>query len=179
MQPLTVNVVEAREIGGRAAAQPLRWVLLTSLPCGALREARRIVWLYEQRWLVEEYHKALKTGARMEQTQLGAPERIRALLGINAVVAVRLLQMKLLAKIRPDEPIAEGSIGPEVLLILKATYGEAAQGWTNRVLLVRIARLGGFLARKGDGLPGWQTIWRGWRRLMAMVQGFNLAVEER
>lgn len=176
LPPLTLNVVQVCEAGEAAAAEPLRWVLLTSLPCGTLPEGRRIVWLYQQRWLVEQYHKALKTGARMEQTQLEGPERITALLGINAVVAVRLLKMKLLARARPDEPVREGSIGPEVMLILKEAYGEPTQGWTNRVVLVRIARLGGFLARKGDGLPGWQTIWRGWRRLMAMVQGYDLAV---
>jgi hypothetical protein len=178
LEPLTVNVVDVRQIGGRVAGQPLHWVLLTDLPSGSLRAGRRIVWCYEQRWLVEEYHKALKTGTRMEQSQLRTPERIRALLGINAVLAVRLLQMKLLARTRPDEPIPDGAMGPEALLIFKATYGEPPQGWTNRKLLVAIARLGGFLARKGDGLPGWLTIWRGWRRLTTMVQGFNLAAGE-
>ena len=31
-----------------------------------------------------------------------------------------------------------------------------------------------FLARKHDGMPGWQTIWRGWQRLMWMCEGVNL-----
>ena len=31
-----------------------------------------------------------------------------------------------------------------------------------------IARLGGFLARKGDGEPGLKTIWRGFRHLTDM-----------
>src|SRR3712207_8372304 len=33
---------------------------------------------------------------------------------------------------------------------------------TNRDFLRGVARLGGFLARKSDGDPGWQTIWKGW-----------------
>ncbi|MDP6047524.1 MAG: IS4 family transposase, partial [Phycisphaerae bacterium] len=41
-----------------------------------------------------------------------------------------------------------------------------------------IARLGGFLARKNDGSPGWITIWRGWRKLMLLTQGFELAKGE-
>lgn len=176
LDPLTVNLVEAREVGPGTAKEPLCWVLLTSLPCGCLEDAHRAVCIYEQRWLVEEYHKALKTGARMEQTQLETPQRITALLGVNAVVAVRLLQMKLLARSRPEEQVEEGAIGGEILLILAAVFGPPTRGWTNKELLVRIARLGGFLARKGDGLPGWQTIWRGWRRLMSMAEGFNLAL---
>ena len=37
-----------------------------------------------------------------------------------------------------------------------------------------VGSLGGFLGRKSDGEPGWQTIWRGWQRLMWMCEGANL-----
>ena len=46
---------------------------------------------------------------------------------------------------------------------------------TNRDFLRGVARLGGFLARKSDGEPGWQTIWKGWFVLMILVEGFELA----
>ena len=39
-----------------------------------------------------------------------------------------------------------------------------------------IAQLGGFLARKGDGEPGPITLWRGWRRLFDLTEGWNLAI---
>ena len=32
-----------------------------------------------------------------------------------------------------------------------------------------VARLGGFLARKSDGEPGWQTLWRGWLKLQDLT----------
>ena len=35
--------------------------------------------------------------------------------------------------------------------------------------IMHIARLGGFLARKGDGDPGVKTIWRGWQNLQHRV----------
>ena len=142
---------------------------------------------YAKRWLIEEYHKALKTGAGMERSGLRTRERLEALLGILAVVAVRLVNMKLLCATRPeDEPAAE-ALGPDALAILERKFGEpaggrssapsqtalTAGGWTNRTLLVNVARLGGFLARKGDGTPGWITIWRGWRNLMLMVDGLE------
>ena len=34
------------------------------------------------------------------------------------------------------------------------------------------ARLGGFLARKGDGDPGWITLWRGWQYLAPLFIGY-------
>jgi hypothetical protein len=54
---------------------------------------------YACRWLIEEYHKALKTGTGIEKSQLSRVERITALLGILALAAVRLLNMKLLARV--------------------------------------------------------------------------------
>ena len=38
-----------------------------------------------------------------------------------------------------------------------------------------IAKLGGFLGRKHDGEPGWQTIWRGFKKLQLIIQGMELA----
>lgn len=173
LAPLTLNVVEALEVNAPAGQEPIHWVLLTSLPCSRFVEARRIMTRYAQRWLVEEYHKALKSGAHVEASQLETRQRLEALLGILAVVAVRLLQMKLLARTRGDEPIQIEEFGKEAAAILSRRYGEPKGGWTHVTLLRAVARMGGFLARKGDGEPGWITIWRGWQRLMIMVEGVN------
>jgi hypothetical protein len=40
-----------------------------------------------------------------------------------------------------------------------------------------IAMLGGFLARKGDGEPGVQTIWLGMQRVMDFAAGLSYARE--
>ena len=74
-------------------------------------------------------------------------------------MAVRLLSTKLLARTQPDEPIKASEFGAEALAILEAKYGKPEKGWTYLSLLVAIARMGGFLARKHDGMPGWQTIY--------------------
>ncbi len=42
-------------------------------------------------------------------------------------------------------------------------------------VVVWIARLGGFLARKGDGAPGTIALWRGWKRLTDLTEGWSLA----
>jgi hypothetical protein len=169
----SVNLVEAREVDAPPGATPLHWRLLTSLPCARWVEARRVLGRYAARWLVEEYHKALKTGAGVEQSQMSQAYRLETLVAVLAIVAVRLLSTKLLAGARPDEAIAPGAFGPEALAILAGQSGAPPGGWTHRSLLVAVARLGGFLARRHDGLPGWQTIWRGWQRLLWMSQGLE------
>ena len=175
LPPLTTNVVEAREVNAPPGCEPVHWVLLTSWPVDTFAAACRAIQAYTRRWLIEEYHKALKTGAGVEESQLTGANSLRALVGILSVVAVRLLDMKLLAASQPDTPVPPETLHPAVLTILEKKFGAPGTGWTYLSVLVAIARLGGFLARKGDGPPGWISIWRGWHTLTAMVQGFLLA----
>jgi hypothetical protein len=173
-----IAVVEAREIDPpEGIKEPLHWILLTSLPCATLAAARRVVGRYTARWWIEEYHKALKSGAGVEQSQLERGDRLEPLIAILAVVAVRLLNTKMLARSRPDSFEAAQSFGLEMLTILEKKIGRPKNGWTNQSVLVATARLGGFLGRKHDGMPGWQTIWRGWQRLMWMAEGLNILME--
>jgi len=89
-------------------------------------------------------------------------------------VGVRLLSTKLLARSRPESFEAAESFGPEMLALLERKLGPPEGGWTNAKLMVAVARLGGFIGRKSDGMPGWQTIWRGWQRLVWMLEGATL-----
>ena len=168
-----VNGVEAHEVDPPAGAEPLHWLLLTSLPCGTLAQVRRVIGYYTARWWIEEYHKALKTGVGVEQSQLERAYRLEALVAVLAIVAVRLLNAKWLARALPDEPVDPQMFGPQALEILEQKFGRPQGGWTHRSVLIATARLGGFLARKHDGMPGWQTIWRGWQRLTWMCEGLE------
>ena len=168
MRPdLAVNIVEVRE----AEASGIHWVLLTSLPCENFEACRGIVARYARRWLIEEYHKALKSGANVEASQLESAEGLQALVGILAVVAVRLLNFKLLARSEPQRKVDVELLGTEELALLTREFGQPKEGWTYGSVLVAVARMGGFLARTGDGSPGWLTIWRGWQQLSLMAHG--------
>jgi len=168
-----VNVVEVREVAAPPGDEPLHWLLLTSLPCRTWVQVRRVVRLYTMRWCVEEYHKALKSGTGAEDSQMERAYRIESLVAVLGIVAVRLLNTKWLARTRPDEPVDAKVFGPELLALLAAKFGQPKGGWTHRTALVSVARVGGFLARRSDGWPGWQTIWRGWNRLMWMCEGLE------
>lgn len=170
-----IGVVEVREVDApEGVKEPLHWILLTSLPCATWAQAQRVVGYYTARWWIEEYHKALKSGASVEESQLEKAHRLEPLIALLAVIAVRLLCTKMLARSRPESFEAAASFGPEMLQLLEQKLGKPRDGWTNKNVLIATARLGGFLARKHDGLPGWQTIWRGWHRLMWMCEGANL-----
>ena len=84
-------------------------------------------------------------------------------------VVTRGACLPLMSPVRPEE------VGPEALTILEKKFGRPPGGWNNQSFLVALARLGGFLARKSDGSPGWITLWRGWRKLMLLAQGYDLA----
>jgi hypothetical protein len=168
---LPLNVLEIREVDAPEGSEPLHWILLTSLSAKRWVEVQRIIGRYAARWWVEEYHKALKSGAQVEESQLKRACRLESLVAILAVVAVRLLNTKHLARARPDEVVDLETFGKEAVQILAKKVGAPKGGWTYRELIRSVARLGGFIGRRGDGEPGWQTIWRGWHRLMYMVQG--------
>lgn len=164
---VAVSEVEAPE----GVKQPLHWILLTSLPCATKAEVQRVVGRYTARWWIEEYHKALKSGVGVEESQLERGHRLESLIAVLAVVAVRLLSTKMLARSRPESFEAAASFGPALLALLEKKLGKPKGGWTNANVIIATARLGGFIGRKGDGLPGWQTIWRGWQRLRWMAEG--------
>lgn len=168
--PVAMNVIEVAEVNAPQGVEPIHWVLLTSLSVATFDEAWAIIGHYELRWLVEEYHKALKTGCCTESRQLKTAGRLEALVGLTSVVAVRLLQLKSLARTSPHVPAQ--SVVPRIWLKML----KLARKNLNRVhdLTVgqfyrEVAKLGGFLGRKSDGQPGWITIWRGWEKLNMYV----------
>jgi hypothetical protein len=160
--PVSGWCVRCWEAGRRKNA--LEWILFTTVPVtDAATALERIEW-YRLRWVVEEYHKALKTGCALEQRQLQSAQGLRALLGLLAIVAVRLLQLRTLARTAPDTPASQ-VVEPELLETVIRLRGGSANQMTAEQFWRAVAGLGGFLGRKGDGNPGWQTLWRGWQRL--------------
>jgi hypothetical protein len=174
--PIAMWAVHAVEVDAPKDVEPIEWILLTSLPVESFDDAWRVIGYYEKRWLVEEWHKALKTGCRVESRQLKTKEGLERITGLLSVVAVRLLQLKSAARTTPNRPAGE-LIPPHWVTML-----QAARRKTRRVTSLTIgefyrelAKLGGFLGRKSDGEPGWITIWRGWQKLYLLVRGAELA----
>jgi len=175
-EPIAMNVVYVVEVDPPAGVEAISWVLLTSLPVDTFEQAWTVIAYYETRWLVEEYHKALKTGCHVQDRQLKTAGRLEAMVGLMSVSAVRLLQLKSLARTSPEIPAQR--VVPRVWLqMLKAARKglQRVHDLTVGQFYREVAKLGGFLGRKGDGEPGWITIWRGWEKLNNFVHGATLA----
>jgi hypothetical protein len=166
--PLRVSVVRCWEVDPPAGQPALEWVLITSLPVHSADQALIIIEWYEHRWLIEEYHKCLKTGCAIEQRQLTTAQALTACLGFLAIIAVRLLQLRETSRQEPDMP-ARHTVDPSLLETVQRYFKLLPTDLTLREFYRLVARLGGFLGRKSDGDPGWQTLWRGWLRLQDLA----------
>lgn len=150
--------------------EPLEWILLSSLPAAdAPQLHRRCAW-YSSRPLVEDYHQVEKTGCGEERLRFQTAEAMLPMLGVLAIVAVRVLQLRWWGRAGGTAPAKSASTDAE---------REVLKGLGHRVRTARdfvraVAELGGFLGRKGDQEPGWQTLWRGYRRLQDMVLGLQI-----
>lgn len=167
---IPMGVVEVREVDAPKGVQPLHWVLLTDEAVWTFEDAWRIVEWYEKRPLVEEFHKCLKTGCSVEQRQYRNADNAAPVVGLLSVLSVRLLQLKLLARDEPERPANE-VVPKRWLEALPSILKNHAPIKTVRDFIRRLAGLGGFLGRKGDGEPGWQTIWRGLQTLLLCIRG--------
>lgn len=170
-EELTQWVVEVREIDAPAGVEPLSWVLWTSLAAETFSLAWKVIEYYEQRWLIEEFHKAIKTACRLESRQYTTAGRLEAVAGMISVLAVRLVQLKTIARDEPDRPAEQ--VVPRAWLEMLRVLRKRPQIWTVRDFFRHLAGLGGFLMRKGDGEPGWITIWRGVDKLLLALRGYE------
>jgi len=174
LRPLVVWVVRVWEPQPPEGVEPLEWVLLTSVPVQAVEQAwERVDW-YRARWIVEDYHQGLKTGCRIEQRQLQSYEGLRRLLGLLAPAAVRLLQLRAAARQTPEQPASQ-TLPVDVVQVVAARAGVPPAQLTAQQCWHTIARFGGYLGRKGDGPPGWKTLWRGWLYIQTLLEGVHLA----
>jgi len=174
LRPLVVWVVRVWEPEPPEGVEALEWVLLISLPVQTLEQAWEGVEWYRARWIVEDDHQGLKTGCRIEQRQRPRYAGLRRLLGLLAPMAVRLLQLRAAARQDPEQQALEVLPTDLVQVVALLAQVPAAQ-LTCQQCWHSIARYGGYLGRKGDGPPGWKTLWKGWFYIQALLEGVHLA----
>ena len=163
-----MTVVEVREVNPPQGVQPLRWLLSTSEQVSTFEDAWKVIEWYEKRPLIEDYHKCIKTGCRVEDRQYRDAEKLKRMLGVMCIVAVRLLQLKFVSRSKKDVPAKD--VVPTKWITTLKTLRPRDRVETVRDFFRTLAKFGGFLGRKSDGEPGWITIWRGLRKLIPCVQ---------
>jgi hypothetical protein len=152
----------------------LDWWLVTNRPISSIEEASEAVSDYEWRWPVaEEYHKVEKSGLKMECQRFRA-EALLAMVAILSVLAIRIMQMRYARDVQPEAEARTIASEEEIAMAQRASK-RLGRVQTVKQFVDAVARLGGYLGRKGDGPPGWMTLWRGYQRLKDMLLGAELA----
>ena len=175
--PIQAWAVRVWEESPEDGATALEWLLVCLDPVTTAAAAWEKSDWYACRWVEEEYHKAQKTGCRVEDLQFRTEEALQPMIALLSVVAVMLLNLRQAAR-RPD---AKERPATDVVPPL---YEEVLRGWRYQnaphaemsvyEFYMAVARLGGHMNRKADGFPGWLTLWRGWQKLEAMVTGAQI-----
>jgi Transposase DNA-binding/Transposase Tn5 dimerisation domain len=178
VNPATIPmwVIWVREVDAPDGVKAIEWVLYTSLPVENLGDAMVIVGYYEKRWLIEEWHKVLKTGFQVERRQLKTCDRLEAMMGLMSVEAVRLFQLKGTARTFPEQPATDVVPLKYVMMLKVVRKITPTTALTAGEFFRELAKLGGFLGRRHDGEPGWMTIWRGWDKLQTMIRGADAII---
>ena len=175
---LSVTCLIAKEIEAPAGVKPVEWRLLTNRAAQTLDDLVELIEWYRCRWEIETFFNVLKNGCRVEALQLGSVGKIERALAVYMVVSWRLARLIRLGRTHPDLMATTLFTDEEwkgAYILAKKPVPKTTP--TLRELIRRIAMLGGFLARKGDGEPGVKTLWIGMQRVADFAAGLAYARE--
>lgn len=173
---LTLQVVDILEPNPPADSEAVHWLLVTSRPVTTPVQAEWVVQAYLYRWLIERFHYILKSGLKLEESQLHTLESLVRLTAIDSIIAWRLLEMLYHSRCTPNVPCTAVLADDEwqvLYMMHHKTSKLPAEPPSLQQAVYWIAQMGGFLARKGDGEPGVKVLWRGWTKLSIQIETFH------
>jgi hypothetical protein len=171
---LELTLIHARETSQPRRRERIEWKLATNLPVHTLEDALEKIKWYALRWKIETFHKILKTGCRAEQAKLRTAERLTRLIAVFCILSWRVFWMTMVQRADP-ESTASAAVTEQEQTVLDKLFGIPEKPDGLPTYLIRIARLGGYLARNNDAPPGNMVMWRGLCRLTDIQLGFLLA----
>ena len=153
--------------------------MLTDLSVRSCREAAEKLDWYAQRWKIETFHKILKSGCKAEEAKLRTAERLVNLIAILSVLSWRIFWITMLNRTRPEASPDEAFTELDQYLLdeLAPDKPTASSPPTVAHYIVKLARLGGYLARTHDPPPGNTVVWRGLFRLTDIELGMIIGAQ--
>jgi Transposase Tn5 dimerisation domain/Transposase DNA-binding len=170
-----VNVVLVTERNPPAGVEPIEWLLLTDLPIETVDNVLHIVDYYACRWQIEIYFRILKSGCKVEESQLEKAERFEPYLALCMIVAWRVMHLMMLGRECPDLP-CDIALDDDEWRSVYATVQKQpppAVPPSMKTMVGLIASLGGWLGRKCDGEPGPKAMWVGMQRMTDLALGWR------
>jgi hypothetical protein len=175
--PLRIWAVMAQEMENSAGDEkPLEWMLLTTFPAPTFEAACTVLFGYTQRWRIEEFHKAWKSGiCDTEDTQLQTEAAIRKLAIILSSVATRVLRVTYMARVTPTMPASVEFTSTEIraAALLKGLRRVRTAGVTIAKVTTWIAEIGGYTGRSSGGPPGMIVLARGLRKVSTVAMALR------
>ena len=171
---IEVNIVYVWEAEPPLGQEPIDWVLFTTEPVDTVAQLHTVVEYYQGRWIIEEFFKALKTGCAFEKRQLESYHALSNALAVFSVGAWRLLRRRAGSRASP-EASPTSVLSTTQLQLLQHRLKLRRPLETAQQALFAVARLGGHLKSNGD--PGWQSLGRGFEKLLLMQSGWTAAVD--
>jgi hypothetical protein len=176
---LRLTVIHATERGEPAERPRVEWKLVTDLPVNSRADAIEKIDWYSMRWKIETFHKNLKSGCKAEESQLRTASRLTNLIAIFCILAWRVFWLTEINRSAPEASPEVALTATEVTLLDELVQDTActAQAPPLSRCLIKLAQLGGYLARANDPPPGNKVIWRGMHRLVDIQIGYWLGRE--
>jgi len=167
LPPVEVTVIYAKERRPPKGEEPVEWLLLTSLPVEDFASACTVVQWYRARWEIELLFRVLKQGCQIERLRLATAHRLLNAIAIYLIIAWRIHTITMMGRAYPGASCEIVFEPQEWRAIYTMHYRchPPQESPPLQEIVHCLARLGGFLARRGDGEPGVQTIWQGYQRL--------------
>jgi hypothetical protein len=177
--PLELTVLHATERGKPRDRDKIDWKLITDLPINSRTEAIEKLNWYAMRWKIETYHKILKSGCKAEDSKLRTAERLVNLIAMFCILSWRIFWLTMMNRAAPNASPRIALTKLEIQLLDKLIADNRSQNKHGSLssYLVRLARLGGYLARATDPPPGNTVMWRGMSRLTDIEIGFQLGAQ--
>jgi Transposase Tn5 dimerisation domain len=171
LKPVVLTVVSAIETTCPQGEEPIEWILLTTRKVATLDQARHTIEAYTRRWLIEEFHRVLKSGCRVENLQLRDGRSMQSAIALYMVVAWRILYLRDFGRAAPELPgaLLFSELEWRSLLIVHRKHA-GHDPPTVGELMDLLGRLGGHMGRRSDPPPGAECLARGLRKLCHYVE---------
>jgi hypothetical protein len=169
---LRVNVVLVSEPSPPAGEEALDWMLFTTAPVDGFKDAVAVVFGYTQRWRIEEFHRAWKSGTcNVEESQTRSPTHLIRWAILLASVAVRVVRLAYLGRALSTAPASVEFSKDEILAIKMAVKPRNPPAEpTLGVVIGWLASIGGYIGPKSaGGPPGPIVLTRGLEFIQPMV----------
>ena len=174
-EPLALWIVHAVEQTPPPGEKPIEWFLLTTLEMTSPEQVKTCLDWYCLRWRIEDWHRVLKSGCKVEELQYETAERLRRALAIHAVIAWRVMLLTLLGRETPELPPEVFFSDYEIeVLTAYAKKRKHPMPVTLGAAVFLVAKMGGYMVRKNDPPPGHQIMWRGYTFFRTLCVAYDL-----